>query len=100
MTKKEFLIKSLSNGGLTSTQLIDMWISENGKKFLKRIDDYIKQEKEKIGETKFTRNQIRSELISIIDTNLETFKKDIKIEYVNTDNANFRILAETIYLLI
>lgn len=99
MTKKEFIIKSLINGGLTSTQLIDKWIIENQDNFLKRVDNYIKHRKEKVGEMKFTKNQIRAELISIINKNPKIFTNTIVIDNLDIDNANFRIISDKIYLL-
>jgi hypothetical protein len=99
MNKKQFLIENLINGGLTSTQLINKWIFNNEKEFLKRISIYIKQGKEKIGETKFTKNQIRAELISIINKNPKIFTNEIIIQYFDTNNANFRIITDKVYLL-
>ena len=99
MSKKKFILDSLSNGGLTSTQLIDKWIVDNSDEFLKRVNIYVKCGKEKLGETKFTKNQIRAELISIINRNPKIFTSEIVMQNIDTDNANFRIQSDKKYLL-
>jgi len=99
MTKKDFIIKKLCKSELTSEELIDIWILENENIFQKRVDEYVKSEKEKKGETKFTKNQIRAELLSIINKNKNLFEIRIVNEFIDCDNANFKILSKKIYSL-
>ena len=99
MTKKQFLLNSLSNCELTSTQIIDKWIFENQDEFSKRVYKYINEGKEKIGETKFTKNQIRSELIGIFGRYPKIFTSKVITQNIETENANFRILADRVYFL-
>ena len=97
---KEFLINKLSDGcQLTAEQLINKWIFENENELLDRLNKYIKSGKEKIGQTKFTMGQINAELLGVISRNNKLFTSKIEIRYIDTDNANFRIISDTLYLL-
>lgn len=96
---KEFLIKTLKDGSeLTAKQLLDKWVVENEVEFSNRLKEYIKNGKEKNSDIKFTMGQINAELLGLLKDE-KLFDNKIIIRYNDTDNANFRIITDKVYLL-
>jgi hypothetical protein len=63
------------------------------------LNNYIKEGKEKIGQTEFIMGQLNAELLGIIKRNEKLFDSKIMIKYIDTDNANFRIISDIVYSL-
>jgi len=83
-----------------SDEIINKWVLENKKNFLKRVEKYVSNGKEKEGKIKFTKNQIRAELISIIDKHPKIFTSKIKIYEIEKPDVNSKILADIKYTLL